>query len=306
MLRQLLTFTLLSVLPFTVTAENLPEAPTSQPLKTVAYDRIVSASNPITQIISALNAEAYLVGIDRTSHTKPSLQAIPDIGYRTMLSSEGILSLKPDLILLAYDSGPLNVLEQLQHSQVTVMQLPELKELSDIQQAVSTLSAQLNRTEEGVLLKQKITDEATQLEAMTAQNPPMTGFFIMQEAQAGSPQVAGDNTSADKLLELLHIDNAFDEDFANYRAVSLESQLQKRADVVLIGKRASFDPNMSNPQAEIAPFTRRTEGLKDWPMALQPKCVFEVNMSNYLVFGIHIYGESVALLDAIQQCMAEQ
>ncbi|WP_342386877.1 ABC transporter substrate-binding protein [Ignatzschineria larvae DSM 13226] len=303
MLRKLITLSLLSALPFMANADD---ATTQNTQATIQATRIVSASNPITQIISALNAEDRLVGIDRTSHTKPSLQNIPDIGYRTMLSSEGILSLKPDLILLAHDSGPINVLEQLQHSQVTVMQLPELKELSDIQQAVTTISASLNRAEEGALLNQKITEESAQLEAMTAQNPPMTGFFIMQEAQAGSPQVSGDKTSADKLLELLNINNAFDEDFDHYRAVSLESQLQKRADIVLIGKRASFDHNMTTPQAELAPFTRRTEGLADWPAALQPKCVFDVNMSNYLVFGIHIYAESTQLLDAIQHCMAEQ
>lgn len=303
MLRKLITLSLLSALPFMANADD---AKTQNTQATIQATRIVSASNPITQIISALNAEDRLVGIDRTSHTRPSLQNIPDIGYRTMLSSEGILSLKPDLILLAYDSGPINVLEQLQHSQVAVMQLPELKELSDIQQAVTTISSPLNRTEEGVLLNQKITEDAAQLEAMTAQNPPMTGFFIMQEAQAGSPQVSGDKTSADKLLELLNIDNAFDEDFDHYRAVSLESQLQKRADVVLIGKRASFDHNMTTPQAELAPFTRRTEGLAGWPAALQPKCVFDVNMSNYLVYGIHIYAESAQLLDAIQHCMAEQ
>ncbi|GGZ92001.1 hypothetical protein DC083_02150 [Ignatzschineria ureiclastica] len=303
MLRKLITLSLFSALPFMANADDVTIQNTSA---TIQATRIVSASNPITQIISALNAEDRLVGIDRTSHTKPTLQNIPDIGYRTMLSSEGILSLKPDLILLAYDSGPINVLEQLKHSQVSVIQFSELKALSDIQQAVTTISAQLNRTEEGVLLNQKITEEAAQLEAMTAQNPQMTGFFIMQEAQAGSPQVSGDKTSADKLLELLNINNAFDEDFDNYRAVSLESQLQKRADVVLIGKRASFDHNMTTPQAELAPFTRRTEGLAGWPAALQPKCVFDVNMSNYLVYGIHIYAESTQLLDAIQHCMAEQ
>ncbi len=303
MLRKLITLSLLSALPFMVTADDATTQNTQAPIQAT---RIVSASNPITQIISALNAEDRLVGIDRTSHTKPSLQNIPDIGYRIALSSEGILSLKPDLILLAHDSGPQNVIEQLEGSQVPIIQFAEFKEIDDIQQAVTTIAETLQRTAIGQQLNQAITDDATRLAQLRSKNPQMSGFFILQEAQAGAPQVAGDKTSADKLLELLNIDNAFDEDFDYYRAVSLESQLQKRADVVLIGKRASFDHNMTTPQAELAPFTRRTEGLADWPAALQPKCVFDVNMSNYLVFGIHIYAESIQLLEAIQHCMAEQ
>lgn len=80
--------------------------------------RVVSASNPLTQIVTALGAESTLVGIDKTSHTSPSLNKVPDIGYRLSLSSEGILALNPDLVLLAFDSGPQTVLEQIKQSSV--------------------------------------------------------------------------------------------------------------------------------------------------------------------------------------------
>lgn len=44
--------------------------------------RVVSASNPLTLIVTALGAESTLIGIDKTSHTSPSLNIVPDIGYR--------------------------------------------------------------------------------------------------------------------------------------------------------------------------------------------------------------------------------
>ena len=82
--------------------------------------------------------------------------------------------------------------------------------------------------------------------------------------------------------------------------------MQTRPDIVFIGKRASFDAEIDAQSDAIPPFKRRESGMNNWPKALQPHCVFEVNMSSYLVYGIHIFRESEQLLRAINQCLAEQ
>ncbi|PWD86728.1 heme/hemin ABC transporter substrate-binding protein [Ignatzschineria cameli] len=272
----------------------------------VIASRIVSAANPLTQIITALGAEATLVGIDQTSHTSPSLNKIPDIGYRIALSSEGILALKPDLVLLAFDSGPQTVLEQIKQSGVEMIQFPELVDVDHIQDAISTIAAKTGREKSGIALSKKVADDAQRLQLMSEQQPPLNGFFILQEAQLGSPQISGAHTSADKLLNLLNIKNLFANDFNNYRAVSLENQLKKRPDIVLIGHRGHFGTAAQEKGEPIPPFQRRSSGMENWPEALQPKCVFEVNMSHYLVYGIHIFSEGEALLTAINACLQEQ
>lgn len=271
--------------------------------------RVVSASNPLTQIVTALDAESTLVGIDKTSHTSPSLNKVPDIGYRLSLSSEGILALNPDLVLLAFDSGPQTVLEQIKQSGVEMIQFPEWVDVEDIHNAITTIAAKVGSEEKGEALKEKVANDAKKLKEMSMQQPDLSGFFILQEAQLGSPQISGGKTSADKLLGLLNIRNLFGDDFNNYRAVSLENQLQKRPDIVLIGHRGNFD---STPTAKerkeksIPPFQRRMMGIDHWPQALQPQCVFDLNMSNYLVYGIHIFSEGEALLTAINECLQEQ
>ena len=271
--------------------------------------RVVSASNPLTQIVTALSAESTLVGIDKTSHTSPSLNKIPDIGYRTSLSSEGVLALNPDLVLLAFDSGPQTVLEQIKQSGVEMIQFPELIEVEDIQNAITTIAAKVGNEEKGEQLKAKVADDAERLKQMSEQQPNLSGFFILQEAQLGSPQISGGKTSADKLLGLLNIKNLFADDFNNYRAVTLENQLQKRPDIVLIGHRGNFEATPTKNKGKdktIPPFQRRSSGIDHWPKALQPQCVFDLNMSNYLVYGIHIFSEGEALLTAINECLQEQ
>lgn len=288
----------LSILAMPAFSANTAEK-SDQPL------RIVSASNPLTQIVSHLDREDLLVGIDKTSHIKPSLEKIPDIGYRIQLSTEGILSLNPNLIMLAYDSGPINVIEQLKNSGVEIIQFPELKDVKSIQETVTTIAGKLNLQDEGKALNDKVTKDADQLQSMSQTRANLNGFFVLQEGKGqGSLQISGDETAADKLLELLNINNLFAKDFINYRAVTLENQIQVQPNVVLIGQRIAFDPKIDAKADEIPPFRLRENGMKGWPAALQPACVFDVNMSNYLVYGVHIFEESQRLLTAIHECMA--
>ena len=297
MLRKLLITTLLATLSTQAIAADK------------IASRVVSASNPLTQIVTALDAESTLVGIDKTSHTSSSLNKVPDIGYRLSLSSEGILALNPDLVLLAFDSGPQTVLEQIKQSGVEMIQFPEWVDVEDIHNAITTIAAKVGSEEKGEALKAKVANDAKKLKEMSAQQPDLSGFFILQEAQLGSPQISGGKTSADKLLDLLNIRNLFGDDFNNYRAVSLENQLQKRPDIVLIGHRGNFDSTPTTKERKeksIPPFQRRMTGIDHWPQALQPQCVFDLNMSNYLVYGIHIFSEGEALLTAINECLQEQ
>ena len=271
--------------------------------------RIVSASNPLTQIIAALNQTQTLVGMDRTSHTKPEYAHIPDVGYRIQLSTEGILSLKPNLILLSHDSGPKATVDQLMESanqsNLEVIQFPELQSAISIQNAVNIIAEKLQSPQVGENLNKVIAKDEKTLKELHQQHSNLKGFFVLQGGNGhGSPQISGRDTTADKVLELLNIQNVFAGDYANYRAVSIENQMQKRPDIVLLGHTGQFKKD-ANGEA-LPAFQRNIAGMKDWPAALQPKCVFDVDISHYLVYGIHIYQDNIQLLQAIHQCLAEQ
>lgn len=265
--------------------------------------RLVSASNPLTQIVSSLNKDHLFVGLDKTSHTKPEFEKIPDIGYRIQLSTEGILSLKPDLIFLAHDSGPNSTIEQLKNSNVEVIQFDELTDVLSMQNTINVIAEKLNVSEAGQQLNQKVSKDAKDLLALSSQHPTRKGFFVMQNVQGhGSAQISGSDTTADKFLDLLNINNVFSDEFQNYRAIPLESQIQKQPEIVLIGHAGQFE---TKGEKNYQPFQRKLEGMQGWPKALQPKCVFDVNMSDYLVFGIHIYANNIKLLEAINECLLE-
>lgn len=79
--------------------------------------RIISASKQYTEIICALGADSTLVAVDLSSTYPLKVRELPTIGYHMKLSLEGIMSVKPTLLLHKgghYSIGPEHVIRQLE------------------------------------------------------------------------------------------------------------------------------------------------------------------------------------------------
>ena len=74
---------------------------------------IVIAGGSITEILYFLNEEDRILGVDVTSNFPKETSELPSIGYVRSLSTEGILSLNPKLILGENDMGPPLVIDQI-------------------------------------------------------------------------------------------------------------------------------------------------------------------------------------------------
>lgn len=70
-------------------------------------ERIVAAGGVITEVLYALGLQDRLVGIDSTSQfPAEALKDKPNIGYVRALSAEGVLSLRPSLVMAITSAGP--------------------------------------------------------------------------------------------------------------------------------------------------------------------------------------------------------
>ena len=76
-------------------------------------DKVVIAGGSLTEIVYDLKEEEKLIAVDITSNFPPEAKELPSIGYVRALSTEGLLSLSPSLILGEDDMGPPLVLDQL-------------------------------------------------------------------------------------------------------------------------------------------------------------------------------------------------
>jgi iron complex transport system substrate-binding protein len=80
--------------------------------------RIVCIGQALNEIIYALGAQQDLVGVDLSSTFPEEIKKLPNVGYHRALSAEGILSLKPTVIIHDNNIGPENVVRQLNELQV--------------------------------------------------------------------------------------------------------------------------------------------------------------------------------------------
>jgi len=61
--------------------------------------RIISIGGAVTETIFALGQETKIVGTDTSSVFPEAATRLPQVGYQRTLSAEGVLSLKPNLVL---------------------------------------------------------------------------------------------------------------------------------------------------------------------------------------------------------------
>ena len=114
----------------------------TQALAAELPQRWVSAGGALSEWISALG-ERQLVGVDTTSQHPESLKSLPSIGYQRQLSAEGILSLRPDVLVGTEEMGPPPVLAQVRKAGVRVELFSSKAELDAVDDNLQRLGSLL-------------------------------------------------------------------------------------------------------------------------------------------------------------------
>lgn len=83
-----------------------------------AQEKIVSLGGDVTEIVYALGAESSLVARDSTSQWPQPATTLPDVGYLRQLNAEGILAMRPTLVLASAQAQPSLALKQVEQSNV--------------------------------------------------------------------------------------------------------------------------------------------------------------------------------------------
>lgn len=198
-----------------------------------SLQRIVVAGGDLTEIVFALGAGDQVIGVDSTSIFPPDAAAKEQIGYVRRLSSEGVLSLAPTMVLAAHDAGPETAMSQLEAAGVNVAVAPQAAEIDQIPEKIRFVGRVLNRATEAEVLAR---DFATRLAAVDAkiaklEEPPKVLFILSLER--GAPLVAGTETSADAIISRAGGTNATTE-FTGYKPLSAEAIIAAAPDVILM------------------------------------------------------------------------
>ena len=200
--------------------------------------RIISIGGTLTEIVYSLGAEKDLVGADTSSYYPKSAKKLPKVGYQRILSTEGILSLNPDLILLTEEAGPPSVIKQIKSTGISLLKLPAIQSLEVLKSNIRKIGKVLEKEKEAKQLIQRIERKHKKLLLMNKKNhknqKPKKLVFILQHG-GGAPMIAGKGTSADGIISLSGALNIAKH--RGYKQLNPEYLLALEPDVILTTTR---------------------------------------------------------------------
>ncbi|WP_411385644.1 hemin ABC transporter substrate-binding protein [Pseudomonas sp. MPB03] len=201
--------------------------------------RWVSAGGALSEWVSALGGESKLVGVDTTSQHPESLRALPSIGYQRQLSAEGVLSLRPQILVGTEEMGPPPVLAQIRSAGVQVELFSATPDLPTLQGNLRHLGQLLGAEAAAAQVFDRYQEQLTQqhariVEAQRKQKAP--GVLLLVGSSGGKPLVAGKGTSADWLLQQAGGHNLATHN--GYKSFSVESLAGLNPEVLVFADRA--------------------------------------------------------------------
>ncbi len=191
--------------------------------------RIVTLSPTLTEIVYALGDT--VVGRDLLSSMPKEALAAPSVGYMRALSDEGILSLKPTLVLATSEAGPAAVLEKVA-AKTKLILTPEALDVDSAVKTIEMVAAALNKSEKGnqiiANLRTKCDSAAKIVEGLKVRPRVL---YLNSRGDAASLYAHGKATTADFYITGAGGQNVVD--FAKIKPFSEEALINADPDILL-------------------------------------------------------------------------
>lgn len=197
-------------------------------------DRIVAIGGAITEILYALDLGPEVVGVDTTSLYPPeALKTKPNVGYFRAFSAEGVLSLRPSLVIAAEGAGPPDAIKLLRDSGVTVERLPDEFSAEGVVDKIEVIGRLAHAQDRAARLSQSVARDFRELDALRARVNGHARVLLVLAMPGGRPLVAGRRTAGDAMIRLAGGVNVAG-DFDGYKQMSDEAVVAAAPDVIVM------------------------------------------------------------------------
>ena len=187
--------------------------------------RVISLLPSLTESLCALGKCSVLVGVDRFSNWPKSVNALPRLGGIADANIEGIVRLKPDLVLVE-KSSPL--IARLQSLGISVMAF-DVQSMADVQRTLQQLDKVLGSAESGAVWDRIQLEVARASRALYPSQKTARVYFEVNPA----PFAAGKTSFIGELLDRLGMQNIATEKMGAYPKINPEFVVQSRPDLIM-------------------------------------------------------------------------
>lgn len=198
--------------------------------------KIVSVGGGVTETIYALGAENLLVGTDTSSVYPVEATKLPQVGYQRLLSAEGVLSLKPDLVLAVPEAGPPPVLSQIESAGVKLVKVNGENTIEGAKSKIREIAKAVNFQDKGEDLIKKLETDLEKSKQCAANLKTKPKVLFIYSRGSGAPQVGGTKNASDEMIKLAGGENAAN-DFEGFKPLTPEALVAIQPDVILLPTR---------------------------------------------------------------------
>ncbi|MDO9359669.1 MAG: helical backbone metal receptor [Polaromonas sp.] len=195
--------------------------------------RIVSLLPSLTEGVCALEQCHRIVGIDRFSNYPESVRRLPVMGGGLDPNIEGIVALRPDVVLLASSSRAGLRLESLGIKVVVL----EPKSHADVRRVLSVLGVLLEVPEEAGAARLWRVIDASVSAAAQSLSPKARNTRVYFEVSRG-PYAAGESSFIGETLNRLGVKNVVPASLGPFPKLNPEFVVRANPDVIMVGNRS--------------------------------------------------------------------
>lgn len=202
------------------------------PLISEGAERIVSLGGTMTEIIYDLGQGDKIVGVDATSIYPESVEKKAQLGFYRNVSAEGVLSLKPDLVIMGESTQSPQLLKQLQGSNVKLVVIPEENSLKGIEEKIAAVGNAIGASKEAKSLVAKYKRDLESAKEAPGLSKPVRAMFLYARGP-NTIMVAGGDTPAHVMMVEAGLENAF-ASVQGFKPVSAEAMVAANPELVLV------------------------------------------------------------------------
>jgi iron complex transport system substrate-binding protein len=198
--------------------------------------RIVPLNGDIAETVFTLGFTKNVVGVDvSATYPKKAVAGLPSIGYQRTLSAEGILSLRPTLVVGSPLAGPPQVIEQLRAAGVPVLIIPDYKNIDAGPRKLRAIGAALGVPKRADRLARQVEGQITlaRTEARRASVKPKVAFLYLRGTQV--QMIGGKGSGADAMIAAAGgTDVGTTLGITSFKTLTAEALVQAQPDVILV------------------------------------------------------------------------
>jgi len=209
---------------------------------TADTSRIISIGGAVTEILYALGKDESIVGIDSTSlYPLRAAGEKPNVGYMRQLSAEGVLGLRPSMILAIAGTGPKETMAVLDATHVPMVTVPDSFSGEGIIDKIRVIAQATGAVQRGQCMIEHVRADLDALRQFEDGIGRRKRVLFVLSFVDGRAMAAGKHTAADGIIRLAGGVNAI-ADYDGYKMITDEAVVAAKPDVVLAMQRGGPNP----------------------------------------------------------------